>query len=203
MALDVADFASPPNSITLKTVIDSYILTPYSFANLDSKFYYTSPKDPTTAIKLLSTNSINLGNFRGKYITSIGTLASVNHSDSAARDLHGVAGNIGFNGAKVKYRGDYISELSLNFYANAQHQGSAVSAGTNSEVIVITGIIKEETTKYAQGGLGVYNVIFAKETTGIIIAFQANMSNNLGLQKSFGKTLNYTIKSDGTGLDLA
>lgn len=147
-----------------------------------------------------TSGSISLGQFRGVYtIACSGNMSDQSASATAGFAGHGVQAVVGFNNCSYTINGEHFYELKINFYAQGNAQGTAASAGYNSQnfsvsyrnISAYTGNQVQSHTFNDLGGAG------ANMGGQLSITCSTNASNNLGDQVSVSATWVYNVNYNG------
>jgi len=180
-------FASP---LDLSTLCTAYGKSPQNLASFAGSVYYTGGSTGDVSTGTTVSLPVSLGNFSGKYITSIGTLAGQYTQNSFA----GIQGEMGFDNASYKLTDGKLLYLTLNLYINTRNQGAGSGAGYNSQVTQIT---VGGNLIYSSGNLGVQTFNISPPASGTLIIYVVtNISGSLG-QGSLFDTWTYSITSTG------
>jgi hypothetical protein len=200
----------PDNNIKLTDVCDEYsvsrnlnalqtrVVTIFgaNFA-LPAKYY---KKDGTEESAGASGTTISLGQFRGAYSKECtGNMADQNVSNTAGSGGHGVQAVVGFNTCSYILRGKHFYKLTINFYAQGNAQGTAASAGYNSQSFTVT---YRGATAYTGSGVQTHvlnDLGGAGENIPgqLVISCSTNASNNLGDQASASTSWTYNVNYYG------
>jgi hypothetical protein len=181
-----------PGPISLKQVCDAYNVA-YNMNALIGNVYFDSPTDSTTSTIIKT--PVELGQFRGKYVSSTGTLQSQEAFAQDGYAGHGIEARSGFNNASYTLTNGKVTNLTLNFYLNNRATGSAISGGNNSPNITILqngisipAVLQDNTT-------GSKTVIM--NATTFTISVSGNASNNWGDQASASGSWSYSVTKTG------
>ena len=190
----------PSTNMSLRAIVNFYGNPPIIDFNYlrQGRIYYSSPTDFSSALNVVvtaPTDSIDLEQFQGKYIEATGPLASQNATATGTN----IQGEVEFDSATMTIRGPNISAITFNFNVYSQHQGAAISSGTNNPVVQVFG--NDFTVPvYQDGTTGTKTVTFVQGTTKFRISASVNASSNLGNQVSVSGSWTYNVREDGLGV---
>jgi len=103
--------------------------------------------------------------------------------------LNSVTATVGYTNLKYTVEDGVVNLLSLDFYLNASHDGSATSSGTNNPVIQV--FRGDNTLVFSEGSTGSKSMRIG--STKFRIALSGNASNNWGVQAGASKSWEYDI----------
>ena len=191
--------------LALSTVCTAYGKTPKMLASLVGSVYYTSGTTGRVSTGTVVSLPVSLGNFIGKYISSIGTLPDTANYPSPSNFYeeafaqngtagHGIEAHGGWNGLSYTMTSNKLVSITLNFYLNAKGTGTSYGEGTNNKYITIT----VDGTNYVRPeGTGSFSPTITPGSSTLAIRVQGNASNGWGDQAGADKTWNFTISNVG------
>lgn len=179
----------PTGALSISTVATAYGV-PSDMNSLRNKTYYNANGTLGTS---QASGPIDLGQFLGVYTSElISTLASQERYGNSDFNLSNIQLWIGFNLASYAIHGTRLASLSLNFYWNHQHGGTAVSSGTYGESAYI---VVDGTTYPGGSGQRTYTGLNGAST--LTIHVNAGASNNIGANIAMSREWYYTISDTG------
>jgi len=200
----------PLNNIKITDVCDAYVvprnlnalqtatISIFGVNTIGPVGYYQA--NGTQVSAGTSQTTISLGQFRGAFNKScLGNMAGQNVSNTNGVSGSGVQAVTGFNGSYYKLRGKHFYELTINFYAQGNPQGTAISAGYNSQNFTVS---YEGVTVYTGGQVGshTFNALGGAGETipgQLSISCSTNASNNVGVQANASASWTYNVTTNG------
>ena len=193
-------FASP---LALSTVCTAYGKTPQSLAGLTGSVYYTNGSTGGVTGGISVSLPVSLGNFSGKYISSIGTLPNTNsygtggfYEEAFAQNGtagHGIEAHSGWSSLSYVMYSNTLISITASFYLTPVQTGTATGQGTNNPVFTFT----LDGVPYVNTNTGFYTPVITPASSTLVIRVQGNASNINGDQASADKTWNFTISNTG------